>query len=301
MKRKLKSMYRFFRAINEDFGHLYLAWEEFAREQYYYLLRSRKIFAFCFVLVLMGAGLLLLRLIESNVYAQGEMTMYNAPIIFPLQKLFVWIFRGGLLGIVVGLVRRRYHVFKKVFDMSVAFMGMILLAPLFFIIALLIKIDSSGPVFFKQTRVGKDEEIFNIWKFRTMRYNAELETGPVWAQENDPRTTKIGSLLRKSHLDELPQLINVIIGHMSIIGPRPERPELAEEINKHVPHFHHRLKIKPGITGLAQVRYMYGASIKDSARKLKFDLLYMKRKCWFLDMQILFWTVGRVLTGEGAR
>lgn len=301
VKRKLKKTYRFFRGLNASLADLYFAWEMYIREQVYHLRLNRKIIASFLILFLGVSGIFILRLIETNVYAQGEMALYNAPFIFPLQRLFVWVFRGGLLGVVLGVVRRKYLIFKKIFDMGIAIVGLIVLSPLFFIIALLIKIDSAGPVFFKQTRVGKDETIFNIWKFRTMRYNAELETGPVWAKEDDPRTTKIGCFLRKSHLDELPQLFNVLFGHMSLIGPRPERPELAEEINKHVPHFHRRLEIKPGITGLAQVRYAYGASIRDSAKKLKFDLLYMKRICWFLDMQILFWTVGRVLTGEGAR
>lgn len=301
MKRKLKKTYRFFRALNQGLADLYLAWEMYIREQIYHLRLNRKIIGSFLILFILGSGLFILHLIESNVYAQGEMIMQNSPYIFPFQRILIWVFRGGLLGVILGVMRRQYLTFKRIFDVSIAIVGLVVLSPLFFIIALLIKIDSSGQVFFKQTRVGKDETIFNIWKFRTMRYNAELETGPVWAQEDDPRTTKIGCFLRKSHLDELPQLFNVIVGHMSLIGPRPERPELAEEINKHVPHFHHRLKIKPGITGLAQVRYTYGASIKESARKLRFDLLYMKRICWFLDIQILFWTVGRVLTGEGAR
>ncbi len=134
-----------------------------------------------------------------------------------------------------------------------------------------------------------------------MRNDAELETGPVWAEDNDPRVTGIGQFLRKSHIDELPQLINVMFGDMSLIGPRPERPEFTQHISGSVPNFAERLRIRPGITGLAQVRYHYAASLKDTARKLKYDLLYIKRMCWLLDFQIIFWTLGRVLTGEGAR
>ena len=301
MKQRIKRTYRFLRAFNEDLAALYLAWEQYLFDQFMRMKLNSKILVSGAVVLIIAIGLGMLRLVETNVYAQGELVVYNAPFIFPLQRFLAWVLRGGLLGVFLGVTRRQYHVFKRVFDVGLAIAGLIVLSPLFLIIALLVKIDSYGPVFFRQTRIGKDGKMFDIWKFRTMRSNAELETGPVWAQENDPRTTKIGSFLRKSHLDELPQLFNVVVGDMSLIGPRPERPELAEVINKHIPRFHHRLKVRPGITGLAQVRYSYGASIKDAARKLKFDLLYIKRTCWFLDAQILFWTVARVVTGEGAR
>ena len=134
-----------------------------------------------------------------------------------------------------------------------------------------------------------------------MREHAELETGPVWAGEDDPRITRLGHFLRKTHIDELPQLINIFKGDMSLIGPCPERPVFVEKINIYIPKFNARLKIKPGITGLAQVRHRYSASIKDAAEKLKYDLLYIKKMCWTLDAKIIFWTIGRVLSGEGAR
>jgi exopolysaccharide biosynthesis polyprenyl glycosylphosphotransferase len=208
---------------------------------------------------------------------------------------------GGLVSVLVGFARANYQLFKRCFDFTVASIALIVLSPLFLIIGLLIKIDSEGPVFFRQDRVGQGGEIFKIWKFRTMRKEAELETGPVWAQDNDPRITRIGEFLRKSHLDELPQLINVFRGQMSLIGPRPERPEFIKTIAEEIPNFSFRLGVKPGITGLAQVRYRYGASIKDAARKLRYDLFYIKRMCWFLDFRIILWTIERVLTGEGAR
>jgi len=205
-----------------------------------------------------------------------------------------------LVGMIISWARINYSLFKRVFDFAIAFLGIILFSPLFLIIAILIKADSSGPVFFRQERVGKDGKIFKIWKFRTMREDAEAQTGPVWAQRDDPRITRIGHLLRKSHLDELPQLINVLKGEMSLIGPRPERPQLNEKIIQKFPQFSQRLKVKPGITGLAQVRYRYGASLKDAAKKLRYDLLYIKRQCWLLDFQIVLWTIGKVLSGEGA-
>ncbi|MBU3933223.1 MAG: sugar transferase [Candidatus Omnitrophica bacterium] len=196
---------------------------------------------------------------------------------------------------------RRFQGFKRGFDFLVAGLGLILLSPLFLIVSILIRIDFPGPAFFRQERLGKDGKIFKMWKFRTMNTDAELETGPVWAAEGDPRITRLGRFLRKSHIDEIPQLINVFKGEMSLIGPRPERPVFVEKINGDIPNFNDRLRVKPGITGLAQVRYRYGASIKDAARKLKYDLLYIKRMCWILDFQIILWTFGRVLTGEGAR
>ena len=196
---------------------------------------------------------------------------------------------------------RRFQGFKRGFDFLVAGLGLILLSPLFLIVSILIRIDFPGPAFFRQERLGKDGKIFKMWKFRTMNTDAELETGPVWAAEGDPRITRLGRFLRKSHIDEIPQLINVFKGEMSLIGPRPERPVFVEKINGDIPNFNARLRVKPGITGLAQVRYRYGASIKDAARKLKYDLLYIKRMCWILDFQIILWTFGRVLTGEGAR
>lgn len=206
-----------------------------------------------------------------------------------------------LRRVVPGRLAARFQNFKQAFDFLIASVGLALLSPLFLIVSILIKIDSPGIAFFKQRRTGKDGRPFRMWKFRTMREDAESETGPVWAGEDDPRITRLGRFLRKSHIDELPQLINVFRGEMSLIGPRPERPEFVEEINGSIAHFNERLKVRPGITGLAQVRYRYGASIKDAARKLKYDLLYIKKMCWMLDFRILFWTVGRALSGEGAR
>ena len=161
-----------------------------------------------------------------------------------------------------------FLLLKRLADIALSLIGLVLLSPLALIISILIKIDSAGPVFYRQERQGKDGRIFEIWKFRTMRHNAELETGPVWASKDDPRITRIGAFLRNSHLDELPQLINVLRGEMAIVGPCAERPELAKEIKKHIPGFDMRLRVKPGITGLAQVKFRYASSVTEVARKL---------------------------------
>ena len=240
-------------------------------------------------------------LTKSIAYGQEELVLGSTGYPAALIKFFPLTVGSSLMAMFVHFARRKFVLFKRLFDLFVASIALILLSPLLLIITILIKFDSSGPALFEQDRIGKDGKIFKMWKFRTMRNNAEIETGPVWADEEDPRVTSLGQFLRRAHLDELPQLINVFKGEMSLIGPRPERPEFLEMINGHIEHFNQRLDVRPGITGLAQVRYRYGASIKDAARKLKYDLLYIKRMCWILDFQIILWTFGRVLTGEGAR
>lgn len=240
-------------------------------------------------------------LAATVVYGQEELALSGTGWAVALSRLFPWAIGSSLMSMFVHFARRRFQGFKRGFDFLVAALGLILLSPLLLIVSILIRIDFPGPVFFRQERLGKDGKIFKMWKFRTMHTDAELETGPVWAVEGDPRITRLGRFLRKNHIDEIPQLINVFKGEMSLIGPRPERPVFVEKINGDIPNFNDRLRVKPGITGLAQVRYRYGASIKDAARKLKYDLLYIKRMCWILDFQIILWTFGRVLTGEGAR
>ncbi|MFH1771990.1 MAG: sugar transferase [Candidatus Omnitrophota bacterium] len=237
---------------------------------------------------------------RSYAYAQGEAVLSN-PSAIPVNFMYPWIISGSIASVFLGFARSRYLLFKRFFDLFVSVLSLIILSPLFLIIYIIVRVDSEGPAFFKQKRLGRNGMTFEILKFRTMRNNAELQTGPVWAQDNDPRITKVGHFLRKSHLDEIPQFINVIFGHMSLIGPRPERPELTTGISESVPGFLNRLEVKPGITGLAQTRYRYGASIKDAARKLKYDCLYLKKMCWLLDFQIILWTMQRMLTGEGSR
>lgn len=192
-------------------------------------------------------------------------------------------------------------VLKRTVDIIGAGAGLVLLSPIMGLVALAIKLDSSGPVLYTQERLGRFGESFQIVKFRSMFVDAE-ESGPVWASlASDARITRIGRLLRRSHLDELPQLINVLRGEMSLVGPRPERSCFADDLNREIPRYEERLLIKPGITGLAQVHYRYDTSVADVKRKLRFDRLYVRRMCLMLDARIMAWTFLVCLTGRGIR
>jgi exopolysaccharide biosynthesis polyprenyl glycosylphosphotransferase len=186
-------------------------------------------------------------------------------------------------------------------DMVCPIIGIILALPLLPVIAVLIKINSPGPLFFKQTRVGQLEKKFQLLKFRTMEVDAEKGCGAVWAQKDDPRITRIGGFLRKMRIDELPQLYNVLIGDMSIVGPRPERPEFVADLKNQIPYYTERHFAKPGITGWAQIRYNYGASVEDAMEKLRYDLYYIKNMSPFLDFQIIIETAKVMLFGRGGR
>jgi len=190
---------------------------------------------------------------------------------------------------------------KRVFDIIFSTIGIICAAPIFPVVALMVKLDSPGPVFFKQTRVGDREKEFQVLKFRTMRQDAEKATGAVWAQQNDPRVTRIGKFLRKSRLDEIPQLINVLTGDMSFVGPRPERPEFVQKLTEIIPYYSKRHFVKPGVTGWAQIKYPYGASAEDALEKLRYDLYYIKNYSLLLDFQILVETIKVVLFSRGSR
>lgn len=192
-------------------------------------------------------------------------------------------------------------LFKRLIDIFIALFGLLIFLPFIPIIALLIKIDSQGSVFFKQLRVGIGEENFVLYKFRTMRNDAEDETGAVWAQENDPRVTRVGKILRSIRFDEIPQFYNVLKGDMSIVGPRPERPEFVEELKKIIPYYSERHSIKPGITGWAQIRYPYGSSVEDALEKLRYDLYYIKHMSFSLDAMIIMETAKVMIFGRGAR
>lgn len=189
---------------------------------------------------------------------------------------------------------------KRLFDIITSFVVLILTFPICLLVALAIKLDSRGPVFYQQERVGEDEKIFRLIKFRSMRVDAE-ENGPVWAESNDRRVTRIGRLIRKIRLDEIPQLYNVLKGEMSFVGPRPERPHFVNLLKNEIPFYSERHVVKPGITGWAQISYRYGASKEDALEKLKYDLYYIKHMSVLLDLIILFETVKIVLLGKGAR
>ena len=190
---------------------------------------------------------------------------------------------------------------KRVFDIFCATLLIAVSAPVMAIAALCIKLESRGPMLYRQERVGQNGRTFSIAKFRSMRTDAEKDGKPRWAQANDDRVTKVGHIIRRLRIDELPQLFNVLRGDMSLVGPRPERPFFVEQLTQEIPFYALRHSVKPGVTGWAQVRYPYGATIEDSQEKLQFDLYYVKNHTLFLDLVVLMETVGVVLTGKGAR
>jgi lipopolysaccharide/colanic/teichoic acid biosynthesis glycosyltransferase len=166
---------------------------------------------------------------------------------------------------------------------------------------LAIRLDSPGPVFYRQQRNGRDNRTFALLKFRSMVVDAEAGGKPRWASLQDPRVTRVGRFIRSARIDELPQLLNVLRGEMSMVGPRPERPAFVAELAAAIPHYHDRAIVKPGITGWAQVNYPYGASVADARMKLAYDLYYIRRRSLLLDLLILLATVRVVLFREGAR
>ena len=215
-------------------------------------------------------------------------------------KILVSDMRPSWLIFSDGFVKTRPAIIiKRAIDMILSLAGMVLASPLIALTALAVRLESTGPVLFRQTRVGQFGRSFAIFKFRSMRADAEGLTGPVWAEKDDPRVTRIGRFLRRSRLDELPQLYNVLIGDMSFIGPRPERPEFIEELERRIPFYRARLSVKPGVTGWAQVRYTYGGSVEETLEKLQYDLYYVKNLSLFLDLLILISTVQVVIFGRG--
>jgi sugar transferase (PEP-CTERM system associated) len=190
---------------------------------------------------------------------------------------------------------------KRLGDIVIASLALLASLPFLLLTALLVRISSPGPIFFRQERMGEDGRVFTLMKFRSMGLDAEAETGPVWAQREDHRTTAVGGFLRKSRLDELPQLINVLRGDMSFVGPRPERPFFVEQLQKEIPYYALRHTVKPGITGWAQIKYSYGASKEDALEKLQYDLFYIKHLSFWLDLVIILETIKVVLLGRGAR
>lgn len=190
---------------------------------------------------------------------------------------------------------------KRAFDLLCAALLIVVSLPVMLVTAVLIKLESRGPLLYLQERVGQNGRTFNVAKFRSMRTDAEKDGKPVWAAANDSRVTRVGAVIRKLRIDELPQLFNVLKGEMSLVGPRPERPFFVEQLTAQIPYFAARHSVKPGVTGWAQVRYQYGSTIEDSQEKLQYDLYYVKNHSLFLDIIILFETVFVVLTAKGAR
>ena len=194
-----------------------------------------------------------------------------------------------------------FIVVRRVVSIVISLIGLILALPLLPLIMLAIRLDSKGPVFYTQTRVGKAGRVFQVVKFRTMRQDAEAASGPKWAGDNDPRVTRVGKFLRSSRLDEIPQLWCVLKGDMAFVGPRPERPEFIEWLSKEIPYYGVRHMVRPGLTGWAQVKYKYGSTVEDSREKLQYDLFYIKNASIGLDLLIMFLTVKTVLLRRGAQ
>jgi sugar transferase (PEP-CTERM system associated) len=191
-------------------------------------------------------------------------------------------------------------ILKRVLDLVAAVVGLAVSLPVMLLVSLAIRLDSKGPVIYRQKRVGLRGKHFEVLKFRSMRTDAE-RNGAQWAAAKDPRVTRIGGFLRKYRLDELPQFINVIRGEMSLVGPRPERPEFVEELRKQISYYDERHSVRPGLTGWAQVQYQYGSSVEDAVRKLEYDLFYLKNMSILFDCVVLLNTVRIVFTGHGSR
>lgn len=206
------------------------------------------------------------------------------------------LFAQGFYLLQKGYIQR----FKRLADFAFSGLLLLLAAPVIGLTALAVCCDSPGPVFYRQKRVGHNRNIFTMYKFRSMSHNAETD-GARWAAEEDPRVTRVGKWLRLTHIDELPQIWNIFKGDMSLVGPRPERPEFVEMLEQEVPYYFVRHSVQPGLTGWAQVNYQYGASVEDGLHKLEYDLYYVKNMSIFLDLKILLKTIGVVLLREGSR
>ncbi len=197
--------------------------------------------------------------------------------------------------------RTQNLVFQRLANAVVAVIGIVIGLPFLLLTALAVRLSSPGPVLYRQVRVGLDDEPFTLFKFRSMRADAEKGTGAVWAQKDDPRVTRVGRIIRKIRFDELPQLFNVLKGEMSIVGPRPERPEFVRALSEKIPYYRQRHCVRPGITGWAQINYKYGDTMEDTITKLEYDLYYIKNMSMSLDNYIIFHTVKAMLLSRGAQ
>ena len=196
---------------------------------------------------------------------------------------------------------RLFLIYKRSASVVSSTIGLLLSLPLIPFVVLAIKLSSPGQVLYRQSRVGRDGVVFRCYKFRTMRSDAEADSGPTWAMDDDPRITQVGRFLRKTRIDEIPQLLNVLRGDMSLVGPRPERPEFVAALNEKIPYYHLRHSVRPGITGWAQILYKYGNSVEDAKEKLRYDLYYIKNTSVGLDLLIILNTIKIVLLGRGAK
>jgi len=192
-------------------------------------------------------------------------------------------------------------ILKRLLDLVFGLLGLVLSFPVMLVTALIIRLDSKGPVLFSQTRVGFQGKSFRLLKFRSMRVDAEAASGAQWAKQNDARVTRVGRFLRKYRLDELPQFLNIIRGEMSFVGPRPERPVFVEQLRTVISYYDERHSVRPGLTGWAQVQYPYGASVEDACRKLEYELFYLKNMSVLFDLLIIFKTVRIIVAGRGGR
>ena len=197
-------------------------------------------------------------------------------------------------------VSRTTRALKRLLDITCAALGLVLAAPLALLTAIAVYLDSPGPVLYRQERAGLRGQPFTLYKFRSMRLDAERGT-PMWARDNDDRVTRVGRFIRKTRLDEIPQLWNVLRGDMSLVGPRPERPFFVAQLAKQIPYYMERHSVRPGVTGWAQVRYQYGASIEDAIEKLRYDLYYIKHQSVAFDLAIALDTIKVILVGKGAK
>lgn len=231
-----------------------------------------------------------IRILEEGTFLERQLGKIRLDALHPSHVIFSDGFTQAVLK----------KTEKRILDVAIASLLLLLSLPLFILAALAIFLESGGPILYRQQRVGLRGQIFDIFKFRSMRVDAE-RNGPVWAEEGDSRTTRVGRIMRRFRIDELPQLLNVLKGDMSFVGPRPERPEFVADLARAIPYYELRHHVKPGITGWAQISYPYGASIKDSREKLQYDLYYLKNYSIFLDINILLQTAQVILLGKGVR